>query len=308
MGHLVQKGFRASHPQRLGDARPEHVELGEGHAARVLHRPGGELRHEELVVFAENIGIAEALFEVVEPLPRQLEELIRVEISHQRLPAVDAQGNAAVLLVDRVVVAGHDRSQVGRHRLGLRKAPSTAIALTWRVRYDHPIRRRFHLECVGRFHVGLVEACEGAVRVVAGELAVQINASVERVLKPVKAGAIMHIAGGAQERQRVFGAQVLELQAPSVESAGMKLLAVEHGSRDRWSDELDKRCRARRATSKGHCRVGAKIVVAGREIQADVVVDVGDERSAFLRLSARQVIAKDDACLLAAVGAQQQGC
>jgi hypothetical protein len=59
---------------------------------------------------------------------------------------------------------------------------------------------------------------------------------------------------------------------------------------------------------KGHCRVGAKAVVAAREIQVDVVVDLGDERSPVVRLSARQVIAQDDVCFLTGVAAQQQWC
>jgi hypothetical protein len=115
----------------------------------------------------------------------------------------------------------------------------------------------------------------------------------------------VHVAGGARNLQRVLGCQVGELKPSAIKSAGGQLLAVEHSSRDRGPDELDESIRARPATPKCNCRGGAKCVVPGREVERDVVVDVGDERSPVLRLSARQVIAKDDCCL-AGIAAQQQ--
>ena len=290
----MEDRFAAAHPRTLRDPRPEHVVLGEGHAPGVLHRPGRELRHEELVVLAEHVRIAEALFEEVEPLARELEDLVLVQVLHQRLPAVEAEGNAAVVLVDRVIMAGHDRREVCRHRLGRGEGPHRAFTLAWRVRHHDPIRWGLDFECVGRLQVGLVEAREHSVRVVAGELAVQVDAAIDWVLKPVQPGPVMHVARGGRDGQRVLVRQARELQPAAFESCGWQRLAVELGSRDRRSYELDERGRFRPAASKGDRRVRPERLVAVGEVQPDVVMDVGDEHGPLLRLPAGQVVADDD--------------
>lgn len=142
--------------------------------------------------------------------------------------------------------------------------------------------------------------------VIAGELAVEVDASVERILEPVQPGAVGHVVRRARDLERVVLFQARQLQAPAVKSARRQLFAVEHCSRDGRPDELDESVRARPAASEGHRRVRAERRVALREVEGDVVVDVGDQRGTVLRLAAREVIAKDDEFLLAALGAQQQ--
>ena len=56
---LVQDRHRAALDRGLGDLGAEHVGLEERHRARVLHRAGVELRHEELVVLGERVRDAE---------------------------------------------------------------------------------------------------------------------------------------------------------------------------------------------------------------------------------------------------------
>ena len=141
---VSQRRMRAA----FGDARPEHVRLRERHAAGVLHRAGRELGHEELVVLAEHVRVPEALLEEVEALPGELEELVGIEVLDERLPAVDAQRDAAVVLVDRRG-SGRPRSRPGRSTsasvVGKRHIAALA-ALAGGVRDDHPVGRSLDLE------------------------------------------------------------------------------------------------------------------------------------------------------------------
>ena len=55
VGELVQDRDDAALLDGVGHLGAEHVGLGEGDRARVLHRAGVELRHEELVVLLERV-------------------------------------------------------------------------------------------------------------------------------------------------------------------------------------------------------------------------------------------------------------
>ena len=50
------------------------------------------------------------------------------------------------------------------------------------------------------------------------------------------------------------------------------------------------------------------MVVAGREIEPDVVMKIGEEPGPVLSLLAREVVADDDELCLAGFAAQQQRC
>ncbi len=63
VGELVQDRQRPALDDRLGHVGPEDVGLQEGHRAGVLHRPGVELGHEQLVVLRERVGQVEHLLE-----------------------------------------------------------------------------------------------------------------------------------------------------------------------------------------------------------------------------------------------------
>src|ERR1700687_1524283 len=96
-----------------------------------------------------------------------------------------------MVLVDRVVVPGNDCRQVGRHELGGGKGPlPVPISSARRVGDNHPIGGSLDAEVVGGFEVGLIEACEDPMRIIGGELAVKVDALVDRVLKPVQTGAV----------------------------------------------------------------------------------------------------------------------
>src|SRR6218665_1450073 len=108
-----------SFPQRMGDARAKHVELGEGDRARVLHGPRVELGNEELIIFFERVCNVELLFVVRKPLPSFLKHIVGVEVlgeacatehSEWDNPAAAAREFAAF----NVVRAGAERRDVAR--------------------------------------------------------------------------------------------------------------------------------------------------------------------------------------------------
>src|ERR1043165_3154484 len=77
--------------RRLRHLGPEHVVLGDGDRAGVLHRTRVELGHEELVVLGERVRQVEELLEVGEALPRDVHDLVGVQVLRQRAAAVDAE-------------------------------------------------------------------------------------------------------------------------------------------------------------------------------------------------------------------------
>ena len=91
-------------------------------AAGVLHRARVVLRHVELVVLLERVGEVEGLLEELEALLGDLQQLVGVEVLDQRLAAVVAERDRAVLALVGVallvVLAGDQRGDVRRHRLG----------------------------------------------------------------------------------------------------------------------------------------------------------------------------------------------
>ena len=81
--------------------RAEDVVLEERHRAGVLHRAGVELGHEQLVVLAERVRIAEVAVEEVEALLGLGEEPLGVQVLGQRCAAEEAQRDVAVLVASR---------------------------------------------------------------------------------------------------------------------------------------------------------------------------------------------------------------
>ena len=72
-----------------------------------------ELGHEDLVVLPEGVGVVEEFAEEVEPLTRDREQLVGVEVLRHRAPAEQPQGDARVLVRGDVVPARDEREQVG---------------------------------------------------------------------------------------------------------------------------------------------------------------------------------------------------
>ena len=125
--HLVEDHLGAELVERAVLAAAREVLVAEGHAPGVLHRAHVVLGHEQLVVLPERVGVAELLLEEPEALLGDLPQLVGVEVLDQRLAAVEPHRDLAVRAgvgpVDGVVLAGDQRGDVGRHRLGLGEPP-----------------------------------------------------------------------------------------------------------------------------------------------------------------------------------------
>ena len=91
VGELVQDRDDPALLDGVGHLRAEHVGLGEGDRARVLHRARVELGHEELVVLLERVREVELLLVVREALARLLEDVVGVEVLGERLAGEDAE-------------------------------------------------------------------------------------------------------------------------------------------------------------------------------------------------------------------------
>ncbi len=76
----MEDGLRAIHALGVGHLRPEQSPLVERDTTGVLHRARPGFGHEELVVLAKRILVAEAPLEEVEPLARDLEDLVGFEV------------------------------------------------------------------------------------------------------------------------------------------------------------------------------------------------------------------------------------
>ena len=101
--HLVHDRLGARLTIGVGDPRPEHVLLEEGHAADVLHRAHVEFRHKELVVLAERVPDPESLMEEGEALLGHLQDLVRIEVLGKRPAAVHAERDPVERVTDLVV-------------------------------------------------------------------------------------------------------------------------------------------------------------------------------------------------------------
>ena len=247
---LVQDRLRAPLVGGPADLRAEDVVLEEGHRAGVLHRPGVELRHEELVVLVERVRVVEDLVEVVEALLGDGEQLVRVQVLRQRRPAVEAQRNALVRVGDPGVGAGDQRDEVGRDPLGrgevhqLRAGRARLDGAAAGVGDDLPVERRDHVQRERRLEVGLVEAGEHPLGVGRLELGVEVDLPVLRVLEAVQALAGVGVAAVGGDDERVLLGQAGQRQ-PAVLGVGadVELVAVERGRVDRLGDEVDERAR-----------------------------------------------------------------
>ena len=120
--HLVQHRLGAPLVGRPGDLAAEDVVLQERHGAGVFHRAGVELRHEQLVVLAERVRLAEVAVVEAESLLGLGEQPLGVHELGQRGAAEQAQRDLAVLVGVAVVPAGvrsgDQRDQVGAHPRG----------------------------------------------------------------------------------------------------------------------------------------------------------------------------------------------
>ena len=116
VGELVQDDLAAYEPLHVGRRVAEQEAVVERDRPDVLHGPGVELGHEELVVLAEGIASPEQVGVVVHPLAGDLEDLVRAafQLGPHRSSAVEPHGDAVVRRLDQPIGTGDEREQVRR--------------------------------------------------------------------------------------------------------------------------------------------------------------------------------------------------
>src|SRR5205085_8352088 len=139
----------------------------------------------------------------------------------------------------RVLTGDHD-GDVRGDGVGGRKGPHAVVAAGFKsVGHDDPAIRDDYLELESRLQVRLVEACVHAVRIVALELAVKVDAPVDRVAEPMQPSPVVHVASGGDDLELVFGLEVLDPQPSGLECLGRNGASIEGCAFDRRPDELN---------------------------------------------------------------------
>ena len=283
-------------PGRVGHPGPEDVALRERDAAGVLHGPGVELGAEDLVVLAELVGVGELLGEEVEAPLGDVEDLVRVEVLGERLPAGDGQVDGAVTVVDDVEVPRDDGGDVGRHLRRRSELPPPAGGrvgdLVGRaVRRDVPARRRPHRELEGAFQIRLVEAGVDPMDVVGLCVGVAVDGVVDGVDEAVHPDPVVVEGGAARDLEDVVALQPGEPDAVAVEGIGAHRVPVQFQPRHRRGEVLDKGLRPGGGAVEGdlgHAAEGVRIGI--EKVQGYQVRRAGDQPGTLRRLLARQVI------------------
>ena len=191
MGKLVQDRHNPTLSDCVGHLRAEHIGLGEGHRAGVLHRPRVEFGHKQLVVFVEWVGQAELVFEVGETFSGDVENVVGVEVVEHRGSGKDPQRDGFAvrthqLTVHRLVGAGDEGGDVARNSRGCAKAEHLRLALghwCWRglVTHYRPALWRGDSELKCCFEIGLFKNGKHSARIGNFKLGVQVNLSIHRV-------------------------------------------------------------------------------------------------------------------------------
>ena len=281
MRHLVEDHLGAELVERAVLAAAREVLVAEGHAPGVLHRAHVVLRHEQLVVLPERVGVAELLLEEAEALLGDLPQLVGVEVLDQRLAAVEPHRDLAVRalvgLVHRVVLAGDQGGDVGRHRLGLGEPPdllalAAVLGLGGRgVGGDRPAGRRGDRERVRRLEVGLLEGGVDPAGVGHLELRVEVDPVVGRVDEAVQPLTRAGVGAVGLDHEGVVGGQAAQRDPAVGVRRGVDGLAVERDLVDGRAHEVGEgRCTGLSAAEDDR-RGGAERGVARREVQVDGV-------------------------------------
>ncbi len=282
VGELVQDRRGAGLVRGVGHLGPEHVLVAQGDGARVLHRAGVELRHEQLVVLGERVGEVELLLEVVEALLGDLEDRLGVEELAQRGPAVDAQRHLllAVLVAveDPDVGAGDERGDVRGDPAGRREPPDPGVALALglgggRVGDHDPVGGRGHGEGERGLEVGLLEGGEDPAGVRHLELGVQVGLAVDRVDEQVQALTGVGVGAVGDHPQLVLGGEVRQRDPAVGEGAVVEPHAVEDDLLDARGDQVDEGGRARGGGGEpDHGRGPERAPLSGRaQVELDLV-------------------------------------
>ena len=282
VGHLVQDHRAAELVERGVLAAAGEVLVAQRHAAGVLHRAHVVLRHVQLVVLLERVRVAEGALEELEALAGDLHQLVHVEVLDERLPAVVAQRDGAVGalvgVVHAVVLAGDDRGDVGRHRLGGREVPDRR-ALGGRDRLGrrrvgdhHPVGGRGHGEGEPALEVGLLEGGVDAPGVGHLELAVEVDPVVDRVHEAVQALAAAAVGAVGDHDQLVVRGQVGQRDpAVGVRRGGVDRPPVEGDRVDLGVHEVDERAAAGLPAGEPDRRGGSERPLTRGQVEVDRV-------------------------------------
>ncbi len=290
VSHLVGHGPRPPGPLRLGGLTPEDHLVPQGDAARVLHRPGVEVRHEGLVVLTERIPGAEDLMEVVEGLLGHRDQVDRLplELLSERRPGVQPEPDPVVLVVDRGVRSGHQGDEIRGQGLKRSDPPSTRLQLLTRSVPDHrPVRRRRDLELVVSLQVGLVETGEPAGSGIQERHGVEVGLPVGRIDVAVQALAVGGVGHHTVDHQGVGGLQGGQRDPTVPPGRRSELDAVQPGGHQPTAVEVDEG----RRTAAGELdrRPGAELLdgLVG-EVELDPDQGHGEQRGPVLRFGPGQ--------------------
>jgi hypothetical protein len=250
VGELVQDRDDTTLLDGVGHLRAEDVGLGEGDRTRVLHRAGVELRHEELVVLGEGVGVLELLFVVREALAGLLEDVVGVEILAERLAREQAERDDASAAVGQfgahdLVGAGDECGHIGGEDRGRLEGPGRGLAVDdgfggGRIAHELPGGGRGHGESERRLEVGLLEDGEDAPGVRHLELGVQVDLVVDRVDEAVQSLAGVRVLRVRDDGEGVLGLEAVQLNPDAVaHRSGVELGAVESDGVHRARDRVD---------------------------------------------------------------------
>ena len=253
-----------------GHAGAEDEQLvAEGDHARVLHRAGVELRHEDLVVaVAERVAPAEQLLLQVQAGAGGAEQLVGLQVRQQRAPAPDAELDPVVHLLHALVRAGGERHEVGRDPLGRRERVPAPLDPRAGVGQHPPAGRRVDGQGVRRLEVGLVEAGEHPLGVVEEGHRVQVDLAVRGVDRPVQAlaGVGRRAAGG--HPHDLLGGEVVEQDAAALDPRLDRHAAALEG--EQLPVEVEPRRRARLPAGEAHLADRPEVLV-GAQLEVHVV-------------------------------------
>ncbi len=306
--HLVQDHRAAELVERLVLAAAGEVLVAQRHAAGVLHRAHVVLRHVELVVLLERVRVAEGLLEELEALLGQQHDLVAVEVLDQRLAAVVAERDGAVLALvgveHLVVLTGDHRGDVGRHRLGGRELPHRHPALSVDGGRGHRLGRRGvgdDLPVGGggdgererRLQVRLLERRVDPAGVGHLELRVEVDPVVGGVEEPVQSLTRARVGAVRAHGEHVLLAQPGQRDPAVGVRRGVDRLAVQRDLVDLRADQVGERVGAGLAAAEldgGRRRERRALLVRGAgEVQVDGVRRHGEQGRAGSGLLPGQV-------------------
>ena len=229
VSHLVEDGVRPTGKLGASGRAAVDVVLGEGHEARILHGAEVVLGHEDLVVLAPRVGVAEGVVVEGQALLGDLEDLLMVHVLGQGCASENAQrdGLRAVagvpFVLESDVRASGDGGEVGRHPRGEGEVVQDAAFLLAGVLMDlvgddAPSLRCEDIEVDVGLEVGLLEDRVHTSGISGLEVGVEVHLAVGRVDEAVQtlAGVLIGQLGGDDDEILAVGAQSVQLNTGAV--------------------------------------------------------------------------------------------